>query len=305
MTDSGPVEQPAAPSRSATAASKFESRWGLLPVALLTLVGGLALCAAGWIWSSDSTTDSLVLACLGVVAVAVAGLLQNQRLRTLTVASGLDGWTEAEHRAADLEAVRREQAKLRMALDGLSARLVAEARGLETREQGLHKSLAELDEVLVEARQARGEARELATRWDDFAVSLLSVLHRSRDLEGVRAVYGDVVDRLQGHGMDVIDPAVSAMVDERHHRVVATEQSPDVETGGVIRVVSPGVRRGGEIVQPAEVVQAIRPPEVIEEAQATQIDLPEGQLADEASVGEPPKIAEPVDASPEPLAEGV
>jgi len=305
MTARESVEQTTTPKAPASAALNFDSRWGLLPVLLLTLVGILALLAGSWSWWSDSTTDSLVLAGLGVMALAVAGLLQNQRIRTLTVASSLDGWTEAEHRAADLEAVRREQAKLRMALEGLSARLVAEARGLETREQGLHKSLAELDEVLVEARQARGEAREFATRWDDFAVSLLSVLHRSKDLEGVRAVYGDVVDRLQGHGMDVIDPAVSAMVDERHHRVVATEQSPDVETGGVIRVVSPGVRRGGEILQPAEGGQAIRPPEVSEEAQATQIDQPEGQLADEASVGEPPTIAEPVDVSPEPLAEGV
>lgn len=225
-----------------------------LPVRVLNLIGCLGLAAAAWAWLAVGPAESLGLAGLAIIALIASGLLENQHLRTTSVVSSLSLWTEAEQRASDLETVRREQAKLRMSLDGLSNTLGMKTSALEERERDLLKQLAALESLLLEARQARQAALELERHWDEFAVSMITLLHRSKDLDAVRGVYEHVVEGLQGLGIDVIEPRREMPVSELHHRVVAAEHSDDVQPGGVIRVAAPGLRRGNYVIRHAEVV---------------------------------------------------
>ena len=113
---------------------------------------------------------------------------------------------------------------------------------------------ANLESLLMEARQARHSAAEFERRWDEFAVSIITLLHRSKDLEAVRGVYEHVVEGLQGLGVDVIDPRQATSVSELHHRVVAVDYRAGVQPGGVIRVAAPGLRRGKDVIRHAEVI---------------------------------------------------
>ncbi|MCP4810534.1 MAG: nucleotide exchange factor GrpE [Proteobacteria bacterium] len=227
-----------------------------LPAVALIFVAALGLAAAAWMGLDAGLEQSHWLAGLSVLSLAAAGLLENQRFRTSSVASGVQAWSDAEQRAADLDAVRREHAKLRMSLDGVMRGLVDNARSLEEREQALRSELANLESLLLEVRQARIEANEGERHWDEFAVSLVQLLHRSRDLEAVRGVHEHVLERLTGVGLDVLDPARGASFEEHLHRVVDVDESSELPTGSVIRTVTPGLRRGAVVVRHAEVVVA-------------------------------------------------
>ncbi|MCA9565824.1 MAG: hypothetical protein KC561_20145, partial [Myxococcales bacterium] len=94
----------------------------LLLVALASAVAGvLRIGLASWPAPGSAAVESCLLLAVATAAATAAGALWNSRHRTEIIRTQLDSWAVMEQRAADLEAVRREQAKARMAVDGLSA----------------------------------------------------------------------------------------------------------------------------------------------------------------------------------------
>jgi molecular chaperone GrpE (heat shock protein) len=248
------------------AASAEQRVLGVLAPSLLIL---LSLCSGALafvrITVADSATleaaiiESAVLLVVSTVAVAAAGVLLNYRQRTAAISTYLDGWASMEQRASDIEAVRREQAKVRMSVDGLSARVAEEVNNLQAREESLSSLLSEIEKGLIESRQARAQADAATRRWDSLAMLTADGLFRISDRPGVGGLYGDLVEQLQGVGLDVVRPAASTVVDERLHEVSTEEISETVPAGAVVRTAGIGFRRGERVLRRARVVQATAP----------------------------------------------
>lgn len=234
----------------------------LLLVALASAVAGaLRIGLASWPATGSAAIESCLLLAVATAAATATGALWNSRHRTEIISTQLDSWAVMEQRAADLEAVRREQAKARMAVDGLSARVAEVGATLREREQSLLGILDDVQKALIDSRQTRAEAEAATRRWDSLAMLTVDDLHRVADRPGVRGPLDDLIERLQSVGLDVVEPSPSTKLDERLHEVSAEETSPDVQPGAVLRTAALGYRRGERVLRRARVVQATAPEE--------------------------------------------
>lgn len=154
--------------------------------------------------------------------------------------------------SVELEAFRSESKRILKQLD-ISAQELAES----TSELGRTQS-----SELVDVRSEAIALTSSLARWDDIAMTFVESLYRMRSFHSSDPQKLEVIETLlrqfgklaQQTGLDIISPAPGEVFQGSFHRVIDSVQADSVEESGQItELVSPGFRRGSEILRPASI----------------------------------------------------
>ena len=182
-----------------------------------------------------------------------------------------DAMCEANARLTDLEAIRREHYKSRMALESLCQGIQETAKRLIETQTGIESGLrdrAAIEDELMDQRQETSGLRQQVELWRNGLVDFYRLFERTLDSENdlqpdyrraVKKTLDDFSRIIRPLGLDPICPEVGDEFNDRIHQAIGAEENRDVEPGAVLRCTKWGFRMGSTVLEPASVVLARQP----------------------------------------------
>jgi len=231
--------------------------------------------------------DALQLGCLILAALSVPVSFgfwvwpQVLRLKIGALHDFSGAMCEANARLTDLEAIRREHYKSRMALESLCQGIQDTAKRLIDTQAGIESALrdhAAIEDELLSQRQEASSLRKQMDLWRNGLVDFYRLFERTLDSENelqpdyrraVTKTLDDFSRIIRPLGLDPICPETGDEFNDRIHQAVGAEENRDTPPGTVLRCTKWGFRMGSTILEPAGVVLA-RPR--ITETQASLTD---------------------------------
>jgi molecular chaperone GrpE len=164
----------------------------------------------------------------------------------------VEGDPEAELDAAELEALRAENA----ALKDQALRYAAEAENTRRRaEREMNDARAYAIQKF--ARDLLGVADNLARAMQHAPTDAADPLVKNLAI-GLDMTEKELTQAFERNGLKKIDPARGAKFDPHLHQAMMEQPSDDVAGGGVIQVLQSGYELFGRVVRPAMVVVAAK-----------------------------------------------
>jgi molecular chaperone GrpE len=122
------------------------------------------------------------------------------------------------------------------------------------------------DQESLQARTAERVARRFIEVADQLEQALAPIVAESADnqwVAGVEAIYQNLVSALRSEGFERFDVA-GEQFDPRRHDALLASPSTEHAPNSIIRQMTAGYMRNGEVVRPAQVEIATSPPDSAE-----------------------------------------